>query len=75
MTTTFINTKGPIDHTYLSHFKGQSVVVYARSLYEAKQRAIEHFKPKKRDAGLLAVNLHELGEGRNVVVDHTMELA
>lgn len=69
MTTVFINTKGPIDHTYVSHFKGQGAVVYARSLYEAKQRAVEYFKPKKKDMGLLAVNLHELGEGRTVVYE------
>lgn len=68
MTTIFINTKGPIDHTYIAHFKGQGVVVYARSLYEAKQRAVEYFKPRKSEQGLLAVDLHELGEGRTVVI-------
>jgi hypothetical protein len=67
--TTFINKKGPIDHTYIAHFKGAGVVVYARSLYEAKQRAVEHFKPKKKEQGLVAVNLHELGEGRTVVLE------
>lgn len=69
MTTVFINKQGPIDHTYLAHFKGEAVVVYARSLFEAKQRAVEHFKPKKKDAGLLAVNLHMLGAGRTVVLE------
>jgi hypothetical protein len=65
--TTFINNKGPIDHTYVAHLNGKGVVVYARSLYEAKQRAVEHFKPKKKDLGLLAVNLYEVGEGRTLV--------
>jgi hypothetical protein len=72
MTPVFINTQGPIDHAYVTHFKGQAAGVYARSLFEAKQRSIEHFKPKKKDVGLLAVNLYELGEGRTLVEEEAV---
>lgn len=54
-----INKKGPIDHPYVCGFNGQKVGIYARSLAEAKQRAVEHFKPKKRDMGLVWVELAE----------------
>lgn len=59
MTTLIINKRGPIDHLYLAGFKGERVGLYASSLAAAKQKAVEHFKPKKKDAGLLWVELDE----------------
>ncbi|MDR5839378.1 hypothetical protein [Caballeronia sp. LZ034LL] len=53
----FINKQGPDDHTYLSWFKGEKVVIYAPALYPAKQLALAHFKPSKKDEGLVAVEL------------------
>lgn len=52
-----INKKGPVDHPYIAGLKGVEIELYARSLLEAKQRAVEHFRPKKKDAGLLWVGL------------------
>ena len=49
--------RGPIDSTYIAGYRDQRVTLFASSLAAAKQRAVEHFKPKKRDAGLLWVEL------------------
>jgi hypothetical protein len=49
--------KGPIDNTYRAGLNRAVVEVYARSLAQAKQRAIEHFKPSKKDLSLLWVLL------------------
>ena len=54
-----INTKGPADYPYIAGFKGEKVGLYAKSLAAAKQAAVEHFKPKKKDAGLLWVEFAE----------------
>lgn len=43
--------------TYIAFFKSKQTIIEASSLYEAKQYAIVHFKPSKRDAGLLHVVL------------------
>jgi hypothetical protein len=53
----FINKKDVIDRPYIAGFKDQKVALYARSLAAAKQTAVEHFRPKKRDKGLLWVEL------------------
>ena len=52
-----LNKEGPIDHFYIAGFKQEKVGIYARSLSAAKQKAVEHFKPKKKDTGLLWVEL------------------
>ncbi len=52
-----INAKGLADFPYIAGFKSEKVGLYARSLAAAKQTAVEHFKPKKKDAGLLWVEL------------------
>ena len=52
-----INKKGPIDHPYIAGLEGKRIGLYARNLAEAKQRAVENLKPKKRNAGLLWVEL------------------
>jgi len=54
-----INRKGIIDHSYIAGFKGEKIGLYARSLSAAKQTAVEYFKPKKKDSGLLWVELAE----------------
>lgn len=48
-----INKKGPIDELYVAGYKGVKIEVYARSIAAAKQKAIEHFKPKKTEKGLI----------------------
>lgn len=52
-----INKKRSIDRSYIAGLNGKKIGLYAMSLAEAKQRAIEHFKPKKKDRGLLWVEL------------------
>ena len=42
---------------YIAGFKGVEVELYASGLYDAKQTAVEHFRPSKKDAGLLWVEL------------------
>ena len=52
-----INNKRSLDNAYIAGLKEQQVGIYAMTLAEAKQRAIEYFKPKKKDRGLLWVEL------------------
>lgn len=52
-----INKKGPVDHPYIAGLNGKKVGLYARSLLAAKQTAVNHFRPKKRDVNLLWVEL------------------
>lgn len=37
----------PIEKPYLFHYHSRSVEIVATSLYQAKLKAIEHFKPPK----------------------------
>lgn len=68
MTAVFINKQGPVDHTYIGHLHGKAIVVYARTPHQAKQRAVEYFKPKKKDMGLLSIQLHSINtEPINVI--------
>ena len=46
---------------YIAIYKSRSVEVYAESLLEAKEKAIAHFNPSKRDMGILVVMLAEDG--------------
>lgn len=52
-----INQKDAIDHPYIAGLNGKQIALYAPSLAAAKQKAIEHFRPKKRDRNLLWVKL------------------
>ena len=53
-----INRKGVSDRLYVAgSSKGTKVYLHAESLAEAKQRAVEHFRPKKKDLGLIWVEL------------------
>lgn len=51
----FINKRGVIDLPYQAQFQGKTVNLYAPTHPAAKQKALEHFKPKKRDMGLIFV--------------------
>lgn len=55
-----INEKKKGDFPYVAFFKGKRIEFYASGLWPAKQFAVEHFKPKKKDAGLIAVALAEV---------------
>jgi hypothetical protein len=57
-----INKQGPLDHGYVAGFQDKRVGVYARSMLEAKQRAVEHFKPKKSAAHMVWVELAETAQ-------------
>lgn len=50
-----INKQGPIDSPYIAGLNGKTIGLYASSLYAAKQKAVEHFRPKKKDMGLIWV--------------------
>lgn len=54
-----INEKQEGDRPYMAGYKGKKVGLYAASLYAAKQLATTFFKPTKKDAGLLWVELAE----------------
>ena len=51
----YINKKGPADNPYIAGFNNQKVYLYAKSLAAAKQKAVEYFKPKKKQLGLIWV--------------------
>lgn len=42
---------------YVAMFKGKEFRLKANTLWEAKLVALEHFKPSRRDAGLVHVHL------------------
>jgi hypothetical protein len=50
---------------YIGFFNGRRTEVYADTLYEAKTKAIAHFKPTKSKAHMVSVMLAET----NVPVD------
>lgn len=56
---TIINEQQPGDRPYMVGLGTQTIGLYAPSLWEAKQRAIAYLKPKKRELGLLWVELAE----------------
>lgn len=59
METKPINEKKPGDSPYIAGLNGKKVGFYAASLWDAKQFAVAHFKPSKKNAGLLWVELAE----------------
>lgn len=61
-----INEKTEGDSGYVAGLNGKKVGIYAASLYKAKLRAIEHFKPSKKNMGLLWVTLAESQSGEVV---------
>lgn len=52
-----INEKGIVDYAYIAGLNGKKIGLYASSLAAAHQKAVEYFKPKKKDRGLLWVEL------------------
>jgi hypothetical protein len=44
---------------YVAFFNGKRTEVYADSLYQAKQKAITHFKPRKSQEHMVSVVLAE----------------
>lgn len=52
---------------YVAYFNGRRHELRASSLYEAKQRAIAHFKPRKSQEHMVAVVLAERSDGTPVV--------
>ena len=59
-TLIYLNRPKAIDHPYIAGFEGKKVGLYASSLLAAKQKAVEHFRPSKKKAGLIWVELaHE----------------
>lgn len=48
--------------TYRAFLHRVSIRIEANSLYEAKQIAEEHFRPRKKDRGLLAVILESVDD-------------
>ena len=58
-------TATPSEFGYIGFFKGKRVEVYAPSLYAAKEKVLAHFKPSKKDSGLVSVMLAEV-DGKEV---------
>ena len=57
-----INKRTPRNNTpYIAGIQGKKVGLYAESLYAAKQKAVEHFRPSKKTMGLLWVELASEG--------------
>ncbi|QHJ81335.1 MAG: hypothetical protein [Bacteriophage sp.] len=54
-----INEKQEGDSPYIAGLNGKTIGFYAAGLWPAKQFATNHFKPKKKEAGLLWVELAE----------------
>lgn len=50
---------------YICFYNGKRWECYANSLYEAKKKAIEHFKPRKSQQHMISVALAEK-DGRTV---------
>lgn len=58
MSLKILNEKTDTDsHPYIAGYMGKQVGLYAPSLYDAKLKAVDHFKPSKKNAGLLWVEL------------------
>lgn len=54
-----INEKKDGDRPYIAGYLSQKIGFYARDLWAAKQFAVNHFKPTKKNSGLLWVELAE----------------
>lgn len=58
-----INRKGLKDVAYVAGFGDKKIGLWAQSALEAKQRAVEHFKPKKGVRHLVWVERAEAEPG------------
>ncbi len=61
-----INSKAEGDHGYIGGYQGTRIGVYAKDLWAAKQAVVAHFKPSKKNAGLVWVELAEHEDGTPV---------
>lgn len=52
---------------YLAYYDGKKIEVYAKTSYEAQQKAIEILKPPKSKKHLVTVYLCEREDGSQVV--------
>ena len=52
-----INRKRLGDNTYRANFGPVEITVHAVTRYQARQKAIEHFRPKNRERDLIEVEL------------------
>lgn len=59
MSIQVLNKRKVIDHRYSAYFKGVTVELYAPTNEAAKQKAVEFFKPKKKEMQLLIIDLIE----------------
>ena len=55
-------------HGYIAFYNRDTKEIRAESLYEAKQKAIAHFKPPKSKQHLIAIELVEVD---NKSISHT----
>lgn len=62
-----INEKSEGDCGYVAGFKNRKIALYAGSLYAGKRIAEEHFRPSKKDQGLLWISLAERADGSTVL--------
>lgn len=67
MAATPINQKQPGDSGYVYFFHGKEIGVYAPNAYEAKRRAIAHFKPSKKNLGMVHGMIAEDKDGKPVI--------
>jgi len=68
-TITPINKRGLKDVAYVAGFNNQKIGLWAQSAAEAKQRATEHFKPKKSAKHLVWVERAVEEDADNVATE------
>ncbi len=66
MTTATLAPAGEALFGYVAFFNRARTEVRASSLYAAKQKAIEFFKPRKSQAHMVSVVLAETPDGKEV---------
>lgn len=54
------------EHTYVAIFNGKQIELKAPSLYGAKLKAVEHFKPGKSRQHMVAIYLACTADGQDV---------
>lgn len=52
-------SSGTNTYGYVAIYGARRHELYANSLFEARQKAVEHFRPRKRDAHMVTVVLAE----------------
>ena len=51
----FINKKSVLDFEYVATFKDKTAYIYARTIFSARQKAVEHFRLKKKEIENLTI--------------------